>query len=122
MMVTLAPSIAAAVRIVSSGVQEKSYSVAFGSDVMRFKQAFSGNADIGEGTEYRPIGHIYGPNVRPSQATFGGCRPPQPRHNPPAAHGARRLIVAHAAFSRITALPRAISDRGRDDQPGDVFL
>ena len=40
MMVTLAPSIAAAVRIVSSGVQEKSYSVAFGADVMRFKRAF----------------------------------------------------------------------------------
>jgi hypothetical protein len=38
MMVTQAPSIAAAVRIVSSGVQENS--VAFGSDVMRFKQAF----------------------------------------------------------------------------------
>src|ERR1700722_11040156 len=86
MMVTLAPSIAAASS--RAGIPASALaaaSMASGDGIMRFKQAFSCDADIGDRTEqaFDRSGICYDPNARPSQDAFAGTSASCATRSPP---------------------------------------
>src|ERR1700726_2904891 len=85
MIVTLAPSIAALSRAGIPANAVVAASMAFGDGIMRFKQAFSCDADIGDRTEqaFDRSGICYDPNVRPSQDAFAGTSASCATRSPP---------------------------------------